>query len=144
MSKIKKYDMGKGDFLFLGPVGPTIRTYLAVVISMGMKDKVILIDKEPVDLKKLFDDDRLIQIPNTLRKEVEPKEIEIISNFNEIFPKDFVKVDPLVGEKPWYMRFDKQKKDQYKSFKPQTKKKGTRKKWIPSFFIMKLNYLFST
>ena len=113
MSKIKKYDMKNGDILFLGAGGPTIRTYLAVLIGMGLKDKVILLDDKPVnpvDLQKLFDDDKLIQIPEKLRKEVEPQELEIISNLNEIFPRECAKVDPLVEETPWYARFDKPKK----------------------------------
>jgi len=128
--------MKNGAVLFLGAGGPTIRTYLAVLMCMELKDKVILLDDKPVnpvDLQKLFDDDKLIQIPEKLRKEVEPQELEIISNLNEIFPRECAKVDPLLVETPWYARFNKPKKDLYRSCKPQTKKKGTRKKWIPSF-----------
>ena len=131
MSKIKKYDMKNGAVLFLGAGGSTIHMHLAVLIGMGLKDRVILIDDKPVNpvyLQKLFDDDKLIQITEKLRNEVEPQNLEIISNLNEIFPRECAKVDPLVEETPWYARFDKPKKDLYRSCKPQTKKKGTRKK----------------
>lgn len=79
-------------------------------------------------------DIKLVEDMKSIEREFKLKE-ESISELT----KNAEKVKILKEEGPWYNRFYKpvnhsRINDKYKSFKPQTKKKGTRKKWFLVFF----------
>ena len=113
------------------------RVLLREALTYTLAKALTVIDKKPHSQDELEDTvDNLIEtlgydiLPDiklskdiqSIEREFEPKEESIVES---------IKI--LKKEGPWYNRFYKPRNhprvnDKYKSFKPQTKKKGTRKK----------------